>query len=261
MATPTRPITGRALACMLCALALLAALPTAARAGTPPYSELTTPPAGERVKGLVILIHGGGWTQVGPADVAYERPKAAFYNARGWMALNVDYSAGAAGFADVLRFYDLARASLGPDVPICASGESAGGTFALLLAEARPLRCVIDEAGPTDLLDLDASGTAVQRYWRGVLVQDAKGALGDDLRAWSPVFGARAIRASVLMEYASNDLLVALGQAREMRAALPGSRLLVLHPGSRSFVHSNVAASSLARADRAESGLLARAAG
>lgn len=105
--------------------------------------------------GLFIIVHGGFWFQTGAQAVVAERAGADFLRARGWQTLAVDYRGCAQSVDDLIAFYDIARKRLGPDTPICVTGQSNGGQMALLLAAQRPsLNCAIAEGAPIDLLSI-----------------------------------------------------------------------------------------------------------
>ncbi len=93
---------------------------------------------------------------------------------------------------DVTRFYDLIRARVGPNVPICLRGQSAGGHLALMVAaKRRDMACVISLASPTDLRAIRAQGR----------VEAANGGFAELPRAAArvrnlavPAFGRRKLR-------------------------------------------------------------------
>jgi dipeptidyl aminopeptidase/acylaminoacyl peptidase len=145
------------------------------------------------------------------------------------------------------------RAKLGPRVPICAAGQSAGGHLALMLAAARPsLDCVIAQAAPTDfpmLADSSRSGAAAAAQVAHVM-------LGGDPVAWSPVHWASRIRARVALSYATDDPLVPLSQGRVLASRLRGETVTILHPGTIPWVHTHVSSASLRAEARAERAVL-----
>jgi acetyl esterase/lipase len=213
--------------------------------------------AGRPAVGAVILIHGGGWKDTGPALLPPMTPIAQHFNMLGWDTFNTDYRPEAKSLPDVIRVYDYVRSQVGPRKPICALGSSAGGNLALLLAIARPkLACVMSYAGPTDLTVLNnaKAGDVFQ------LVHKLSNAVRGDLAAWSPLKQASKIRAKALLAYATNDPLVPLSQATELAARLRGSVLSVLQPGSRIFIHSLVKSSQLDHTYAIQDNLLARVA-
>jgi acetyl esterase/lipase len=213
--------------------------------------------AGRPAVGAVILIHGGGWTDTGPALLPPMTPIAQHFNMLGWNTYNTDYRPEAKSLPDVIKVYDYVRSQLGPRKPICALGSSAGGNLALLLAIARPkLACVMSYAGPTDLTVLNNPGAGEVYKPVHALADAVRG----DLAAWSPLKQASKIRAKALLAYATNDPLVPLSQATELAARLPGSVLSVLKPGGRIFIHSLVQSSQLDHTYAVQDSLLARVA-
>lgn len=220
-----------------------------ARYGAPSGAFTGRPP-----KALVMVIHGGGWKGLDRKAFEAELPVARGLHALGYASLTVDYRRGALGLTDVEHFYDQARRRVGPHVPICAVGGSAGGHLALMLAVRRPsLTCVISLGGPTDLTALRglpryraSYGLVVRRFGR------------QRLAAFSPALHARSIRASLLLIYASNDPAVPVSQGIEMARAAPRAHLIVLPPGPTPFVHSTVDTTRLRAADRQEAAFLAR---
>jgi acetyl esterase/lipase len=215
------------------------------------YGAPTGAFAGKKPKGLLILVHGGGW-QANSRQVAAATPIANFYRSQGYATMNVDYRTGAASIEDLDRFYREGRRRVGRHVPICALGGSAGGNLALTLAARHPdLACVISKAGPTDLpalkqTDRDSYNLAVQRLGAGRLVE------------FSPARNARHIHAALLLIYAANDPLVPVSQATRMAQAKPGSQTIILPPGSSPFVHSDVNPAAKARSQQTEALFLAR---
>jgi acetyl esterase/lipase len=200
----------------------------------------------------MVTIHGGGWTSTGAAAMAPEAPEAARYAADGWLVYNIDYRPGPYALPDTLAAYDRIRRSHRTS-PICASGDSAGGHLALMLAVERPaLACAISHAGPTDLVHFPAGLV-------GDLIRDDL-APYVSLRAWSPTARARRIRQPLLLAYAPGDTVVPYAQGLAMQAAAPHARLITLPAGAAPWVHSGVSRPSLAREWRVERAFLARSA-
>jgi pimeloyl-ACP methyl ester carboxylesterase len=217
------------------------------------HAALRAPTGGRAPRGLIMVIHGGGWRGLSPALTADVVPAARSYNRLGYATVVPDYRAGAAGVADIDRFYRRARRAMGPKVPICAVGGSAGGHLALVLAARHPdLRCVIAQAAPTDLVALNQSSRLGHTL---PALQFGSGRLD----ALSPARHARRMKARLLLVYAANDPYVPLDQGREMARARPGARLIVLGPGRAQFVHSKVDAAAKARLERTELRFLTRA--
>jgi acetyl esterase/lipase len=243
---PTR--FGRRVA-LFALLAISGLCGTAGSASALPYFQASypaTPP-----KGVVLLIHGGGWLYTGPSEVQSLAPQVAQFLADGWATVNTDYSPLVGSLPDVVAVYDAIRRSVGPAFPICVYGQSAGGSLALLVAEQRPVSCVIDAAGPTDLGALENSAAD---YFVDLLE-----AAGVANVAWSPVMqAAQRLTAPTLAEYASYDWLVPLSQGQELRQNDPSHvELLTLAPGNQTFVHSAVNPGDLGFVHAQENALLA----
>lgn len=231
------PLVRRVLAAAVlaaCAVSALAAVSLPARGRT---LVAWTAPHG-RPAGVVLVLHGGAWRAAGRRTAALMDVRARTFAGWGWAAAVVDYRAFADAPGDVARAYDAAHARF-PGLPICAYGESAGGQLALMLAVRRPLRCVIDAAGPVDLPRL---GGTPQADW---VRAKALAAFGD-LRDASPTHHAAAIRAPVLAGYAAADRIVPATQGRYLKRALSRARVIELGAGAGPrFVHSSVPAAAL----------------
>jgi acetyl esterase/lipase len=214
------------------ALVLLLALVAPASAAARPYVERTGP---EDAPGAVIVLRGGGWVGDQPWKVAATRATARRFAAH-WLTLNTDYRSTAAGFDDVVALYDYLRAERGPDFPICVWGSSAGGTWALLLAQQRDVACTIAEAAPTDLRTI------------GPFLQPAVNwAFGTDpavLERYSPAARAADTHGPVLLVDAEPDLIVARDQADAFLAGAPDARLLMLPAGDGKLLHAHAAVDS-----------------
>jgi acetyl esterase/lipase len=124
-------------------------------ADAPAYYEVGPPTgdhAGQAPRGIMLVIHGGGWWSVGVDSVGSMRANAERWRARGWETVNFTYRACGQSLGDVLWFYDRARSWFGAGAKICAIGVSAGGHLSLLIGANRPgLYCAVSIAGPTDL--------------------------------------------------------------------------------------------------------------
>jgi dipeptidyl aminopeptidase/acylaminoacyl peptidase len=183
-------------------------------------------PADGKPVGVVMLLHGGGWQR---SDSGYEDQvaNAKNFQQEGYATVAIGYDEGAKGFQQVVDVYREARRRY-PALPICASGISAGGNLALMLATREPdLACVVTLAAPTDLTTLatqdaeddEASHAAIAAFGR------------DQLTKFSPVRYADKIKAQVLMIEAEADPINPPDQGRELERVLPGAELLVLPPG------------------------------
>jgi acetyl esterase/lipase len=199
---------------------------TALGSGAPAYYEVGQPTgefAGKAPKGVILLIHGGGWFGNGAGAVATMRDDADRWRARGWRTLNLTHRPCERAFSDVKWFYDRARELWGTGIPYCATGESAGGNMALSLAASRDsLSCVVDKSGPTDALSITdqrayapATGGTQDSgpRWIYNLMTAAFGE--EQLRWYSPaVF---PIKARVLAAFSERDPFVPVEQATELR--------------------------------------------
>jgi acetyl esterase/lipase len=240
-------------------------------AGAPAYYEVGQPTgahAGQPPKGVMLVIHGGGWHASGPGYVAGMRPEADRWRARGWRTLNVSYQPCGREFESIKWFHDRARELWGLDVPYCALGGSAGGNLALMLAAARPtVACVIDEGGPTDVGSIARQTTD---HWSSAARVDGPrwvhnlfvAAHGPENAHWfSP---ARwPISARVLFAVAAEDPFVPYAQGTELRNEMLADETSAyvevqrLAPGSEPWVHGRVSSDALARFHAGEERLVA----
>jgi acetyl esterase/lipase len=192
------------------------------------------PSGGGQPKALLLMIHGGGWAGQNANAFQSEATVAKIFQRYGYETFTFDYRKGAQGIADAQTFYEQARKRVGPKLPICAMGPSAGGNISLMLAVKNPdLACVIDFAGPTNLVSLAKEKGGSVAYKIAV---DAFGK--DKLAEFSPALQAKSIRAKVMLVFADTDPIVPASQGRDMARVLPGSQLIVLPPGPIRFVHS-----------------------
>lgn len=211
---------------------------------------------------VMMIVHGGGWFLVGRRALQTERRRAAAWQAAGWWTVNVTYRGCAKSIGDVVTFFDLVRARVGPGVPICLEGVSAGGQLAQAVAARRDAACVISIAGPSDLPAIAAQGKRQakrgesSRLDKGAerLKNLATAAFGSNagVRQASPIQQAASIRARLLLATAADDWLVPLAQDRNLGTAVRRARpdayvdVLVLAPGSRRFGHGSASDAALA---------------
>lgn len=183
-------------------------------------------PPGGHPAGVVMLIHGGGW-QPSPSGYEEQKANAKVVQGQGYATVAVGYDAGAKGFRQITDVYEEARARY-PGLPICATGISAGGHLALMLATRQPdLTCVITLAAPTDLTTLGKQDAHGDEAYQAAIAAFGR----DQLATFSPVRYADRIRAKVLMIEGETDPIDPVDQGRELARALPGAQLLVLPPG------------------------------
>lgn len=185
-----------------------------------------------------MLIHGGSWKGLDRGSFNATLATAPVFQNIGFETLTVDYRRGAQGIDDVNRLYRDARRRVGPQMPICAVGVSAGGHIALMLAARNgDLSCVIDLAGPTDLPAMKTEPNGATAY------NIAVNAFGvGSLSRLSPTRYAKSIQAKLLLLYAKSDHLVPVAQGYDMARADPRAKLIVLPPGTAPFVHTGIGA-------------------
>lgn len=225
----------------------------------PAYYEVGEPTgafAGQAPKGVMLVIHGGGWHMNGPGAVAEERPDADRWRARGWRTLNLSYRPCGPSMQDVQWFYDKAVATWGTSLPYCAFGASAGGTMAALLSTTRPaMACAVSAAGPTDALSLPEQRTnhpnptaaADGPKWIHNFMTAMAGP--GALYFWSPAL--LEMNARVLWASAANDWLIPPAQGAELREKMLATNpnayveVMTLDAGTAPWVHSSVSQASL----------------
>jgi dipeptidyl aminopeptidase/acylaminoacyl peptidase len=201
-------------------------------------------PAGNQdPKGVVMLLHGGGWQ---PSRTAFESefPTAQGLQQAGLATVVVGYDEGATGFQEIEHVYSKARQRY-PDLPICVHGISAGANLGLMLAAREPdLSCVLAIAAPTDLTTLkDQGGTEAYDL--------AKAAFGEDqLAKFSPVRYADQIDAKVLLLNGESDPIVPVAQAQEFVRARPETQVDIIPNGSTplQFLHGATVDATAGRA-------------
>lgn len=209
--------------------------PTTPALPQPVYGQ---PAGGVSPRALIILVHGGGWLGIDPVAFKDTLAVATLIQRLGYETLTVEYRHGAQGVDDVDAAYRRARRKVGPHLPICAFGSSAGGHISLMLAVRNPdLNCVVDLAGPSDLpaLRRDPHGKAAYKV---ALQAFGTGPLAE----LSPALHAGSIKAKLLLVYAQNDPLVPVSQGHMMAQADPQAQLVVLPPGHSGFIHTGVGA-------------------
>jgi acetyl esterase/lipase len=244
---------------------------TTSLGSAPAYYETGNPSGtflGVAAKGVMLIIHGGGWSTVGPAVVAWSRADANSWRARGWSTVNLDYRACALSVDDVNWFYDTVESQSG-GLPVCASGYSAGGHLAILLAAERPnLACAIGRGGAYDLTTLgldpayDATTGGLQLTGPATVHNRAVAAFGGDgLAEMSPTLRVADMRARVLVGAAAEDPLmggyqpVAFAIAYNLTHPLQLTLPLSLAAGPEHFVHARVSQAALDAFTAAETAL------
>jgi hypothetical protein len=227
----------------------------------PAYYETGSPTGtflGAPAKGVMLIFHGGGWYIVGPNAVGVARAEANVWRARGWATFNIDYRAcSGAMLSDVIWAYEMARL-VSNGRPVCASGASAGGHLALLLASQRPLACVINQSGPSDLVALPtqtaydpvSGGTQTAGpIWNYNLAVAAFGV--DQLLSLSPSSASATITARVLQASAANDPFIGAAQALSLQTLLQllrptaWNQVYSLASGTVPWVHTGVSQAAI----------------
>ena len=226
-------------------------------------------------RGWILLIHGGGWFADGAAVTQATLGAAQVLREHGWAVDDIDYRPGRAALGDVVAAYRNLRAVRGARVPVCALGQSAGASMALLLAAAEPsLRCVIAEGALTDLADLadqpawapaGVSPSAGPRSTLRDIIAPNFGTRRDVLLGWSPVTYAAGTRARILLGGSSFDWVVPeRAQMAEFRRADPSRVRTMLLAGEPTpagvlpnFVHASITAAAARTWEAAELGMLA----
>jgi acetyl esterase/lipase len=187
--------------------------------GELPFAYEVNEPATGPARGVMLLLHGGGWSSVGEAKLRGLRADAERWRARGWRTVNATHRPCAASVADVVTLYDRVRRTYGAATPICAFGRSSGGHLALVLATRRSqLACAIPVGGLADLGSLARQTATGGARGPATIANLATAAFGADRLSELSATGA-AIRARVLYPIAVGDTLVPWEQATELAAA------------------------------------------
>lgn len=200
-------------------------------------------------KAVVIVIHGGSWVGESSGFLDDMTPYAQELSTRsGAATMNIDYHTGSASLKDVVAAYDVAHKKF-PNLPICATGNSAGGNLALLLANKRRLNCVISEIGPTNLY----TGS---QYIKDIATSHFK---AENLTVWSPVYATKKLRSPTMLISATNDPIVPHSQALEFKKKFPKSIVVTIGPGDQLgtyHVHAPVDSVQLDNARKRESNFI-----
>jgi acetyl esterase/lipase len=211
----------------------------------PVAAPITADPSGGKVRGTMIMVHGGGWAghDVHAQQVLMEIPGKGLL-ARGWRVVSVDTKEGKGGLQNVLETIDSEIARKTSNGPMCLYGESSGAHLALVAAaRQRAIDCVIGLGTPTDLPLYESDGpTSSEPRVRQVAAQIKKffGSTRAELAPWNPVGLASSIRADVLLMREGDDPIVSPAYATRFQAARPGTKIVELDPGTTRFVHGTI---------------------
>jgi acetyl esterase/lipase len=202
-------------------------------------------------KGIVMVVHGGGWVLVGKKDL--ETVQSHWFLAHGYGVYDIDYRADYDSLVDVVAAYDWLRGTVGSNTELCAYGASAGGHLVQLLAASRPsLDCLISEAGIEDVRAIPnqcAYGNVC-----GALTTSAYWAWGTQLWQFSPVRVARYITQPFIAGGSSFDPLIdESAQLAAMKRVRPTTETMLLSGSaspsgqSENFMHASVTQLASAR--------------
>lgn len=217
--------------------------------------EPTGTHSGSTPKGIMVLLHGGGWFMTGPGGIETLRESAGKWRDRGWRTVNATYRPCSTSIDDVLRLHDQVVKHYGNTLPLCVLGQSAGGHLALMVAARRPdVDCVIAQGAISDgaaLAAQDAPGAdGTQTLGPRVLLNWMTAAFGQGaLDRLSPT--KLAIEARVLYGIAGRDWIVPWEQAtefaREQRERDPQAYVetVRLEGGTIPWVHAPVSDDAL----------------
>ncbi len=222
------------------------------RAATPVAAPAITDPEG-RVRGTMIMMHGGGWT--GHNEYAQDqllgRPGEVLLR-RGWRIVSVDYEEGTDGLQDVLNAAGSELARRTSNGPVCLYGESSGGHLSLVAAaRLRAIDCVVAVGAPTDLglyrEEAAASGDAGMAWVLG-RIDRVFGTTEAENAPWDPVTLAPRIHADVLLLREADDRLVSARHNERFAATRPTTQTAELQSGGDElFVHGSLSPAGLAR--------------
>ncbi|WP_205698573.1 PQQ-dependent sugar dehydrogenase [Conexibacter sp. SYSU D00693] len=217
--------------------------------------EVLEAPRGVAPRGVVLVVHEGGWLATGPEAVAGVRSEAVRLAGYGWRAVNIDHRPGGASVGDVVAWYDRVHRRW-PRLPVCVFGRSAGAHLALMVASRRPVRCVIGQGAPTDLR-LPPTATDEERRLHAELVVPS---FGDRLAENSPVTLASRIRARTLLATSAADATTPCRHLTAFRRVRPATTTVCLPAGPATYIHAGVSPAALRAEHRRERALLDAAA-
>ena len=224
----------------------------------PDYYEVGLPTgsfANKAPLGVMLVINGGGWFQVGSLTVQWDRVFADRYRDLGWETVNLTYRGCGKSLVDALWFYDHARTWFGAGAAIGVAGGSAGGNLALLVAAQRPgVYAAISVAGPTNLGALKDQTANNQTNGPRSIYNLAGSAFGtENVAMFSPTaqVSPSLKTTRVLQAWGVTDPLVPYQQGLDLKQAIlaanPSAYVdTVQEPaGGSPFVHTTVSGDGL----------------
>jgi acetyl esterase/lipase len=178
-------------------------------------------PAKEPPAATVVVIQGGGFVLPGWANLGTCRALAR----HGFRAVNISYPLHDLPGA-VRTTNRKLRRERRHGLPVCALGESSGGTLAELAAVEGRVPAAVAVAAPANLLDWSPGGAKSERqwsspaaYWRDV------GATKAERRAASPLFQVGERPSPLLLFHSPKDEVVPIAQSRSLARRVPSARL------------------------------------
>ena len=195
-----------------------------AQARTPYYLSYHAPTVKPK-KGVVLVIHGGGWrgNYGAEADTIMSLFIGDFRN-RGYRTFNLAFREGRPLQDTYAAVKHLKKRF--PRRPLCVFGGSSGGHLALMAAieRAKHVDCAIDIGGPIDFLRPEPG----RPFWANIRDRAAEIFGAENLRKVSPIYRAHKITAATLVISAECDIYTSMGRNREMAAKIKRSRVMAL---------------------------------
>jgi dipeptidyl aminopeptidase/acylaminoacyl peptidase len=208
-----------------------------ARDGLQIHGYLTTPQDSDGQKlPMIVSVHGGPHGVSDRYDYEYERQ---LFASRGYAVLQVNYrGSGGRGRDFMLAGFGKWGREMQDDVTdgvrwaiqegiadparICIYGGSYGAFSALVGVAREPelFKCAVGYSGIYDLSLLAGSGEIQSQAAGASYLKDAVGGSELELKARSPVYLARNIRAKVLLIHGTDDARAPIEHAQRMRKAL-----------------------------------------
>lgn len=198
---------------------------------------------GARLRRAILMIHGGGWVS---GQRSANAQLSALLAAQDYAVFNIDYRLAVAAkpethwpaqlddarMASQWLRDNAAALSIDP-ARIGAMGDSAGATLAVFLGMAGEVAAVVDQFGITDLAALgDGAVGLVEALFGGPV--PAPGLL----ESVSPLPGATARSAPMLLVHGDRDRLVPRGQSEQLARVLRAKGVavqLVTYPGGHGY--------------------------